>query len=248
MEPIGEGQKGKEMYLANNDAPTSLQDLNNFFKKRAKIEQILSHENLIATPGAKVVVGKMWYQFSKFMPFLLGIAARKVTSKDEKNRIRDIAFEEMGEGDYEKRHSKIFLEAVSMSNKKYRSWKKTIMEQESSIQTLLATLEHSVRNAKNQEYILGLCLGLEIPANENIEALFQSVRHDIDADKLENTDFFRAHRQNEDKHIEKNLKSFRSILNKNQLNAFMDGFDNAISFWKSFWKMASVEVELTGCH
>ena len=232
------------MYLGNNDCPTSLKDLNNFFRKRAKIEQIFDHTNLTATPEAKIVVGKMWYQFSKFMPFFLGIAAQKVVSRYERNHIKDIAFEEMGEGDYEKRHSETFLEAVSISNKNSQNWRKAIIEQESSIQMLLSALEQSARSAKGQKYIFGLCSGLEIPANENIEALFQAVRHDIDEDKLESTEFFRVHRKNEDDHIEKSLKSFKSILNKNQLNAFMDGFDNAILFWRSFWKMAAVEVKL----
>ena len=176
------------------------------------------------------------------MPFFFGIASQKITSENERKHIRDIAFEEMGEGYYEKRHSKTFLDATSMSNQNSINWKKVILEQDTPVEQLLLSLEQSAREAKDQEYIWGLCLGMEIPANENIEVLFQTVRYDIDEEQLKATEFFKIHRQNEDKHIERNLKSFMSILNSKQLNTFIDGFDHAILFWRDFWKMAAIQI------
>ena len=237
------------MNFEDNSRLDSLKDLKKdlkfFFRGRARIEEIFNYPELTATPGAKVIVGKMWYQFSSFMPFFLELACQKITSEEKKEHIRKIAFEEMGEGYYKKRHSKIFLDAVSISRRNSRSWKKAIMQQETSVERLLLSLEKLVREAKNQEYVLGVCLGIEIPANENIEALFQAVKYDIDEEKLEDTEFFKIHRENEDEHIEKNLKSFKTILNVKQLNSFMDGFDSAVTFWRDFWQMAAVEIRFT---
>ena len=83
---------------------------------------------------------------------------------------------------------------------------------------------------------------MEIPANENIETLFHAVKYDIEENDLEDTEFFKVHRENEDEHIELNLKSYQSIQGAEQKEEFLKGFDDAILFWKNFWKEASTQI------
>lgn len=89
---------------------------------------------------------------------------------------------------------------------------------------------------------MGICLGLEIIANENIQLLFD-YRLKTDGSnfiELTQSEFFITHRVNEDEHILKSIENFKvfckSKIDKEQ---FISGFNLAIEFWEKFWMKAS---------
>lgn len=93
---------------------------------------------------------------------------------------------------------------------------------------------------------LGLCFGLEVIANENIQYLFQNLRNDLLEEKtLSASDFFIIHRMNEDTHIELNFRNYkRYCLTLEDQSSFLIGFEYALDFWKNFWSQAcALELE-----
>ena len=134
----------------------SIKNINLFFRERADIPSIFNHSNLKSRSLSKLVVGSMWHQFSEFMPAFLNTAASKVNTVDERKRIKQIAHEEMGEGNLEKRHSKTFLEAVSMSKSSSINWETAILKHKSELQSLLDNLIRKIKSGNDQNYVLGM--------------------------------------------------------------------------------------------
>ena len=175
----------------------------------------------------KLSVSSGWYCFSTFMPWFLCKQASYVSSNEIRCSIIKIAFEELGEGDVNKIHAKDFLNSISQVG-----ISDVIPQKLQSIEWLKENLK------KDDFYILGLGLGLEIIANENIEHLLICLSRDSDEyEKLKETSFFKLHCTNEDKHIELSKENFsRFCKDIDSKRSFLQGCDVGINFWKKFWK------------
>ncbi len=174
-------------------------------------------------------VANFWYSFSFLMPSLLVQAANNLERSNERETLLTIAREERGEVDGIP-HFKMFSEACALVGLSPRLLDLTVLDD-----LMLYTLK------SDNHKTLGLCFGLEVIANENIEYLFQSlISTPKDAKLLANTDFFRIHRLNEDTHIEMNFNNFKKYcLTAEDKESFMAGFNYALTFWKIFWFLAT---------
>lgn len=170
-----------------------------------------------------------WYNFSKFMPFFLITMSEKILSEDKKKHFRHIAFEELGEGS-NKTHAELFRDSCTAIKIKCVSDNKP-----NSLEGLTKYINTPLVSESN---MLGLGLGLEIIANENINFLFDNlILTDQNKKKiLEDTLFFKIHRENEDEHIRKNFSNFSRFCNtQEEIVDFHEGFHFGLNFWKGFW-------------
>jgi hypothetical protein len=166
-----------------------------------------------------------------------------------RQNIIQITWEELGSGNPEMLHSKLFLAAASLSKNKEINWKKEILNSNLDCKILLDQLYSDLENCKTSYQILGMTLGMEIPANENIDCLFNSVCYDVSRETLENSSFFKIHRVNEDQHIAANIENFEIVCKtQKSKEEFIEGFTAAVTFWKFFWDEASSNLELNKCH
>lgn len=93
--------------------------------------------------------------------------------------------------------------------------------------------------------VLSLLLGLEIPAIENIETIFNSMAYNMVAkNTLNNEKFFILHREIEIEHIRSAVCNFVRFQ-KSELDIlnFNKGFNDGIIFWKIFW--ATIKKTIT---
>jgi hypothetical protein len=163
------------------------------------------------------------------------LAASKVRTNEIRHYIVQVAFEELGLRNVDQLHSKIFDDCLTMVGC-------TKEDQEAFHSNFnnvvpLNLLWDELQQTNSTEKILGIGLGLEIPALENIETLFNSLAHDSECkEKLQKSLFFRIHRINEEEHIRLNVANFlRFCPLEQQKSDFIEGFNLAINFWKIFW-------------
>ncbi len=210
------------------------------FTELARIEEIFSPMKLnVNSVESSKVVGKMWYEFSKFMPKYLCRTASKVESNEVQHYIVQVAFEELGSRKVSNLHCELFKKSIEDIGVDINSIDKNTLDL-SCLNELWETLE----NTNNQSFILGINLGLEIPANENIECLFQSCLFDTNKEEdLAKSRFFIAHRINEDEHIRMNVANFlRFCPTQTDKDSFIEGFKVAVKFWEKFWSKAALSI------
>lgn len=193
------------------------------------------------------VVGVFWHRFSSFMPWFLCEAAARVSTNEKRHYVIQTAFEELGMRDVREIHPKMFWEtAVHVGITE--SDKVRLAAIETGIE-VLNSLRASILMAKDDETVMGLLLGLEIPAQENIETVFASLAHSKEAEcELAVTKFFRLHRQIEIEHVRLTVSNFlRFCLTEEERARFIDGFDQGTSFWEKFWANAAdtISIEAT---
>lgn len=213
-----------------------------FFYKRANVEKIfkeITENPLFSSEISAHVVGKMWHSFSEFMPKYLCSSAAKVNSNEIRHYIAQVAFEELGSRNIDHLHSKLFYNCLEMAN---------VPDGISEIFNAEVPLEflwQELQKTESTEKILGISLGLEMPAVENIETIFNSLAHNSDvSEKLSKSLFFRIHRVNEEEHIRLNVANFlRFCPSEDQKVNFISGFDVAIKFWNNFWSNANGEIK-----
>jgi hypothetical protein len=171
----------------------------------------------------------MWYEFSKLIPKLLAKLALRTESEYAFSRLISISNEEMGNGNIKSVHSDLFREAcLEYSIKTNESINIKSFEVFKDIQS----------NKFTDSYILGLHLGLEIIANENVEQLIKTLGQSNN-NKIALTKFFTIHLVNEDEHIEKCVHNYKRCKTLDQKSEFMEGFNLSISFWIKYWNEAA---------
>jgi hypothetical protein len=220
--------------LESNDLNTWI----DFFYERANsdliFKAVLKHP-AFSTALSAAVIGSKWKHFSEFMPWFLCQAAAKVSSNLKRTYICKPAFEELGMGIPEDIHPYQFQECLKLAGVTKSA-------------THLAPI-HIVRDFlfgadREDNSIFGLCAGLEIIANDNIEFLFNALAYNAHLRKqLSETEFFKIHRVNEQGHIELTIGNFLrfSPLREDRLK-FLEGFDKAIEFWFHFWNGGAIEM------
>ncbi len=182
------------------------------------------------------VVGPQWLRFSACMPRVLCQAAARVDSNECRHYVIQTAFEELGMRREDEIHCNLFRDCVRATG---------VSETESDrIDPLLERLYAEVKESKSQSFVLGFLLGLEMPAQENIESVFRSLAHNAHlAQQLNETLFFRLHRLIEPEHVRLTLSNFlRFCQTDGQKREFTEGFDVGIAFWNEFWKQAEERI------
>lgn len=179
-------------------------------------------------------VADYWYSFSQLMPTILRSAASNITTKEQRTSLLEISKEEDGE-----------IEGTPH----YIMFKESCEKAEINPQILDLKVLRDLMHFASLNFdatILGLCFGLEVIANENIDYLFNNICwkecHRAD---LEKTLFFKIHRVNEDRHISSNFENYsRYCQTEESKHQFDHGFEFALSFWKNFWAEAKTSTSI----
>ena len=188
------------------------------------------------------VVGVLWHRFSDFMPWFLCQAAAKVSSNEKRHYVIQTAFEELGMRDAGEIHPDMFWKAAQIAGvtDEARDRIRSASEPAEALNGLRAALSATQSDAE----ILGLLLGLEIPAVENIETILASLSHgDTVARQLNDHKFFKLHRMIETEHVRLTVANFlRFCSSENDKALFIKGFDRGLEFWERFWTTAANEI------
>jgi hypothetical protein len=151
--------------------------------------------------------------------------ALKSNSREVFSRLISISNEEMGDGKVKLIHSDLFRSACASVG--------IVIDEDCEV-LALDILHRSIEKKSTDSYLLGIHLGLEIIANENIKNLINAIDENISQ-----TPFFQIHLVNEDEHIQKCVNNFYEFCTTEyEKSDFMSGFELSVLFWKEFWKEA----------
>lgn len=217
-----------------------------YFQKKiveSKIFQDFNDRTAKFGNAKAAVVANQWYQFSKFVPWLLCFAASRMSSNEKRHYVIQTAFEELGMRNVEEIHADLFKQAAESLSIK--------INQQENYENLdagepIAYLANAVKNCKNESVVLGMLLGLEGPARENIETIFESMDYLSNEEvQLEKNVFFVLHRQIEIEHIRLTVANFlKFCFSPTQKEDFICGFEEGLTFWKMFWTKTSELIQL----
>lgn len=194
------------------------------------------------SPERAAVVGALWYRFSSFMPWFLCQAAAMVSTNEKRHYVIQTAFEELGMRDVREIHCEMFWQAALMAG--VTAEDRAAVLADGPAAKALEALRAALLSYRTDEEVLGVLLGLEIPARENIETVFRSLAHNEKTGKmLDGHKFFRLHRQIEIEHVRLTVANFaRYCGSEEQKRRFQSGFSEGITFWERFWSTASALV------
>lgn len=152
------------------------------------------------------------------------------------------AFEELGGRNRNAIHSRLYASSLD-AGAHGESAVLAYIKRHSSTRSLLE-LRKYVESISGTSEVMGLCLGLELPANENISAILNAVGHSEEIrGKLLKTPFFRIHRVVEDEHIRLSVANFLHFCrSESEALKFMRAFDLGIVFWRDFWGEAGFAI------
>lgn len=210
----------------------------NFFHDRAKIDVMFKCiRNHVETKEKRTaaVIGSAWLSFNNMVPKFLLQSAVNVSDNLIRHYIIQVAFEELGGRNTDEIHSHLFrnmLNQIGLDDK-------TMLNISSLFGTdLLKQLYSDMQNSQSDAETLGMSLGLEINAEENIETLYQGLAYSSNVKKiLEESLFFRMHRVVEEEHIRLNISNFlRFCPSETDKKLFIQGFDKSIDYWNKYWE------------
>lgn len=214
--------------------------------ERARIPEIFSPMEQYRHKRTKqkaAVVGGLWHLFSASMPGFLCTAAGLLDNNQQRFSLVQIIWEELGSGHPNDIHAQMFRRVVVAAG---------VSEEEiDSIQEQfgdglpLASLSLSLHSCREAARVLGLCAGLEAPAKENIELLFDSLSYAPGREsRLADEQFFKLHRVIEGEHICLGTSNYmRFCTEPEDQKAFLSGFDAGVDFFRAFWRYTSEVIE-----
>lgn len=214
-----------------------------FFHDRTIQRDIFSAMSEIEpSPEKARVVSVQWHRFSEFMPAFLCQAAAMVTTNEKRHYVVQTAFEELGMRDVHEIHPDMFWAAAATAGASDAD--RMRMRGPGPVQSVLDDLWRSLVSFKSDSEVLGILLGLEIPAEENIEMIFTSLGYSEPVrTELAKTKFFALHRAIEIEHVRLTVSNFlRFCSNEEQRAQFVIGFDAGLYFWKRYWSAVSEAV------
>jgi hypothetical protein len=176
-----------------------------------------------------------WYHFSEFAPWFDCQAAAMLTKNQMRHYVIQVAFEELGMRKENEIHSDLFWQAAFHIGAEENHKASGVESKE--ITKPLAFLRSGLLSCASDSEILGMALGFEIPARENIETLFECMAFNEESkSNLAKTKFFKLHRQIEAEHIRLSVANFlRFCESEEERAAFTKGFDLGVKFWDEFW-------------
>lgn len=205
------------------------------FREKKIFERFEANHSAASLAKTKVV-GTQWHRFSDFMPYILCAASAKVSNNRLRHYTIQTAYEELGARNADEIHHEMFWETALAAGAQNSD--RIRMAHEPEIDDALRFLEQVLVTAKTDEEILGLLLGLEICAQENIETVFSSLAHTKALEtSLAETKFFKLHRQLEMEHIRLDVSIFLRFCkgSEEKTRLFTSGFDSGVQFWEKFW-------------
>ncbi len=219
----------------------------NLFKDLANIDKMfmpISEINKSPSLLAATVVGTFWHQFSAMAPKVMCIGAGKLDSNEMRHYVIQPIYEELGKRRHQNIHPDKFLDCIREIGI-YDEKRLSLIRQYSSRIPLLY-LRNAMETASSDQEILGIFLGLEINAEENIETLIDSLSYNsIIRERVLNSWFFRVHRVAEEEHTRLNVANFlRFSPTEDQKAQFKKGFHKSVFFWKKYWEEISNVIKL----
>jgi hypothetical protein len=215
----------------------SVREMVNFFRQRYEKYSIFDNFTAQVRAGRVLsrVVASQWYQFSKFMPSFICRAASKVSSNEIRHYVIQTAFEELGMRDVTQIHSELFRRAVQQVGINVDCGDDLPTYKPAS--ELLSWAWERLDSYTDDATVLGILLGFEAPAQENISLILFSIAYDEDARRiLDNDLFFKLHFAVEDEHVRLTLSNFlRFCKSTSSKSSYVAGFDDGITFWQKFW-------------
>lgn len=218
-----------------------VQEWTGFFRNLTAEQRIfeLISETSSSNEDRALVVGSYWSEFSRIVPNLLIQAAAKLKDINKQLYFVRIAHEELGGGNLDEVHADLFntsLRLAGVSDQQRDFFVHAKVKRQS-----LDIIERAIVSAKSDSEIIGIGLGLEAPAFENIEILFSSLLPACKGNaSLEQQPFFKIHRVVETEHIRLNIENFlRYCHSATERQEFLNGFYSALQFWKIFWDDAA---------
>lgn len=189
-------------------------------------------------------VSTAWHLFSEFMPWFLCYSASKVSSNLARHYVIQTAFEELGMRDHKQIHSGIFWHAAKSIGVDIPD--STILQENSGVKKTLKYLKNKLLSYSSDMKIFGILLGLEMPAIENIETLYNAMSHNETASDILNKDlFFLLHREVEVEHVRLTVSNFLRFQNSQEdKDEFVIGFMDGINFWELFWREVKDHIML----
>jgi hypothetical protein len=209
-----------------------------YFYKRAKINSIFyeTWERLRNPSKTNAdVVGTFWHHFSALAPQVMSLAAYKVSNNLIRHYIVQVIFEELGSRSHRMVHSDIFLDCLSSVGTDDKKREELVRKYLPYVS--FDYLQKIMSNAQTDSHVLGILLGLEIDAEENIKTIYDALSFDkTSAGLVEISSFFRIHKIVESEHIRLNVANFlRFCPTETEKTEFIQGFDEAVLFWKMYW-------------
>lgn len=240
------GYTGVKEILFTHDNPDIIQ-WTNFFYQRCDIDTIFgkfaeSIQNVKAPKLTSIAVSSQWYRFSSFMPWFLSRAASMVSNNVKRHYVIQTAYEELGMRDVEEIHAEMFKSAAILTGVNDNQINQ-LMDYE-PIADRLGWLANRLLHCGSDAEVMGMLLGLECPANENIDTIFNALAYDEDTKNLaKETKFFKLHRAIETEHVRLTVSNYlRFCPDEIQKNQFINGFDSGIEFWRSFWSEVNLLI------
>jgi hypothetical protein len=217
-----------------------------YFEKRVRKLRIFERFNERFGDASKErasVVGVLWHRFSEFMPWFLCQAAADVSNNELRHYVIQTPFEELGMRDVSQIHPDMFWRAAQLAGVTEEDRRRFRNTDASSLP--LHYLSDKLSRCRSDSEILGMLLGLEIPAIENIETVFSSLAYTKPLrENLAEDKFFRLHRQIEIEHVRLTVANFlRFCGTLSSKKEFLRGFDSATHFWELFWSNAGALIE-----
>ncbi|MCX6124800.1 MAG: iron-containing redox enzyme family protein [Proteobacteria bacterium] len=205
------------------------------FREKQIFEAFEAYHSMPSLVKAKVV-GTQWHRFSDLMPYILCAASAKVSNNRLRHYTIQTAYEELGARNSDEIHHEMFWQTAVVAG--VNESDRQAMSDEAEVSSALNYLKQVLAASKSDEEILGLLLGLEICAEENIETVFSSLAHSKKLElNLAETKFFKLHRQLEMEHIRLDISIYlrfcQTSIEKTRL--FTKGFDSGVEFWAQFW-------------
>jgi len=212
--------------------------------RRSIFERFKEDHLLEPSFATACAVGVSWHQFSEFMPWFLCRACAKVKNNEKRHYVIQTAYEELGMKRADKIHPDMFWTAVSAAG--VTEFHKNKIRESSEIQETLAFLKRKLLSYKSDASVFGILLGLEFPAEENIETIFRALAHTQEIREfLDQHEFFVLHREIEKAHVDLTLSNFYRFCSKPaDQKKFLGGFEDGIEFWNRFWGRVSEAIRM----
>lgn len=238
LDELGYNAVNDHIYTMESEV---IKEWTRFFTDRAY--QVLDfskfHKEVPRSNAKAVAVSTQWYQFSAFMPYFLCQAAAFMSTNEKRHYVIQTAFEELGMRDVDEIHPEMFKQCCVEAGIPGEMFQK--LSAHEPVQALLLRLNDLMLASQDDDYIMGMLLGLELPAEDNISSIFHSCAFDSTAEaKLRTHKFFKLHMALECEHVRLTVSNFlRFSLATEAKNQFIAGFDEGIRFWVDYWQEMS---------
>jgi hypothetical protein len=189
--------------------------------------------------GRRIACGVLWYEFSKFSVWYLCQSAAKSSDAVKRHYIIQYAFEELGMRDVDEIHSELLKKCAISSGIKETAFEE--LKDWKPLHNELTNLREILLHYSMDAEVLGLNLGMEFPARENISTVQICLSPDpISAKIILQSRFFQIHNVIEAEHIRLGIANFlRFCPREDDKIGFLTGFDDGIRFWVGFWTVVS---------